>query len=303
MNKNYLPAAVKNALIEVCGSGFWYKQSLFDMFERAGIPANLYRPYEGQAKFIIARRVLQHLEANGEDGYLIQRRLVTELCHLRDLPDPKSLPDPARGRTALADLKTASAQYQLHYESQQQEAATRQETIAKNIADAQGRESKLSQLRERFSRMVAADNPQARGYDLEELLRELFQWSGINYRKSYRLDNEQIDGSFRFDSFNYLVEARWRNNKAAYCELAVFKEKVDRKLQSTRGVVVSINGFDDGAVRRLCKNRSTNLILMTGADLVLILEGQIELSDALRAKIDKAAEEGTALFPLTQYRR
>lgn len=35
MARQSLPHEVKNALIEVCGRAFWYKQPLFDMFGRA----------------------------------------------------------------------------------------------------------------------------------------------------------------------------------------------------------------------------------------------------------------------------
>lgn len=45
-----LPADVKNAIIQVCGRSFWYKQPLFDMFARAGIPENLYLKYEQERK-------------------------------------------------------------------------------------------------------------------------------------------------------------------------------------------------------------------------------------------------------------
>ena len=41
MARQLLPPEVKHALIEVCGRSFWYKQPLFDMLARAGIPEEL----------------------------------------------------------------------------------------------------------------------------------------------------------------------------------------------------------------------------------------------------------------------
>jgi len=62
MNPKLLPVEVKNALINVCGRAFWYKQPLFDMFARAGIQEEMYIKYEHEPKFKIARQILADLE-------------------------------------------------------------------------------------------------------------------------------------------------------------------------------------------------------------------------------------------------
>src|SRR5258708_7004188 len=104
MARQLLPAEVKRTLIEVCGRSFWYKQPLFDMFARAGIPEEMYLKYEHEPKFKIGRQLLADLEAAGDDGYLLQRRLLTELCKLRNLPDSE-VPDKDAGLAALRALK------------------------------------------------------------------------------------------------------------------------------------------------------------------------------------------------------
>jgi hypothetical protein len=61
-------------------------------------------PYEHEPKFKIARQVIGDLEAQGDEGFLLQRRLVTELCRLRNLPDTE-VPDKDAGLEALRKLK------------------------------------------------------------------------------------------------------------------------------------------------------------------------------------------------------
>ena len=39
--------------------------------------------------------------------------------------------------------------------------------------------------------LTTSDDPQARGYGLEDLLKELFALHEIRYRKSYRSEGEQ----------------------------------------------------------------------------------------------------------------
>jgi hypothetical protein len=136
---------------------------------------------------------------------------------------------------------------------------------------------------------------------LEDLLKELFALYEIRYRKSYKAEGEQIDGFFAFGGFDYLVEARWRKEKPSLQDLFAFKGKVDRKIESTRGMIISILGFDDEVVRRLREAGPANLILVDGYDLTLILEGRVSLTDGLQAKIERAAQEGNIYYPLAHF--
>jgi len=83
-------------------------------------------------------------------------------------------------------------------------------------------------------------------------------------------------------------------------ELAAIRTKVERKIDSTRGFVVSIPPFNDDILRRLREAGPAKLVLMDGYDLALILEGRVSLVDALQAKVDKAAQEGVMFFSLAE---
>lgn len=78
------------------------------------------------------------------------------------------------------------------------------------------------------------------------------------------------------------------------------KTKVDKKITSTRGLFVSIPGFRAEVVLEFTRGVTSNIVLMDGMDLLLILEARVSLIDALEIKIQKAAQEGIILFPLAQ---
>lgn len=299
MPRRLLPADVKNALIDVCGRCFWYKQPLFDMFARAGIPEDAYLQFEHEPKYKIARQLVSHLEGIGDDGFLLQRRLLTELCRLRNLPDSE-VPDKDAGLEALRALKRVVQSSDLEIEVEQAAGARRATDASQQVQSARERDRRLNELRTVFLQLTANENRQERGYGLEDLLKELFALSEIRYRKSYKADGEQIDGFFNFVGFDYLVEARWRQDKPSLPDLTAFKGKVDRKIESTRGVIVSMQGFDDESVRRLREAGPANIVLIDGYDLSLILEARVSLIDALQAKIDKAAQEGVVYFSLAR---
>lgn len=298
MDKRLLPSEVKEALIKVCGRSFWFKQPLFDMFARAGIPEEKYLKYEHESKFKIARQLLADLEREGEDGFLLQRRLLTELCKLRNLVDTE-VPDRDAGLDALRKLKKVAVENDLYCEEKKARQIRRAEDAQHEIQKARERERRLKELQDAFKEISQVENAQSRGYGLEDLLKELFSLFEIRYRKSYKAEGEQIDGFFTFGGFDYLVEARWRKEQPSLQELLGFKGKVDRKIESTRGIVISIQGFIDVIVQRLREAGPANLILIDGYDLILILDGRISLIDALQVKVDKAAQEGIIYFRLS----
>jgi hypothetical protein len=297
MAGGYLPVEIKKALIEVCGRAFWYKQPLFDVFARAGISDDLYVQYEHEPKFKIARQLIADLEGMGDDGLLLQRRLLTELCKLKALPDDE-VPDRDAGLDALRKLKSLAVEHDLGMEEQQEKARRTAADAQAQVQKARDRDRRLTELNDAFGQMASAPDRQARGYGLEDLIKELFALFEIRYRKSYRTESEQIDGHFSFGGFDYLVEIRWRQEPATLGELLAFKGKVDRKIQSTRGLFISVVGFAPEASQGLREAPPANLILMDGYDLTLILEGRVSLIDALQAKADMASQEGVVYFSL-----
>ena len=53
----------------------------------------------------------------GDDGFLLQQRLLTELCKLRNLPD-SGVPDKDAGLEALRRLKVAAHEHDLGVEKE-----------------------------------------------------------------------------------------------------------------------------------------------------------------------------------------
>lgn len=295
-----LPYEVREAIVQVFGKSFWLKDPLRAFVVSADVPQALFDRFSDEPKFKIARHLLSELDALGEDGWAIQRRLVTELCRLRTVPD-ENVPDRDEAVAALRSLKELVAAHELVVDDERSIADQRAAEAKIKQAALLARQEKVRQLREEFYAMtVANDDPQGRGYGLEDLLGDLFDVNEIPYRRSYRTATEQIDGHFTFRGFDYLVEARWRAERPTQAELGGFKLKIDRKLASTRGLFVSIRGFRPEVVMEFTKGTSSNMVLVDGEDLVLVLEGHMTLCDALEVKVQKAAQEGVVFLPLRE---
>ncbi|MEW6621342.1 MAG: restriction endonuclease [bacterium] len=295
---NRLPFEIKEAIVQVCGKAFWLKDPFRSFLLSAGVPPEIYDRFAHESKYKIIRHILAELEALDEEGFLIQRRIVSELCNLRNVPD-ESVPDRNAALKALKWLKELAITQKLVAEEEKSAADQRAQEARRKQAALAARAQKMEELRNTFASMVMSrDDPQKRGYGLEDILAELFEAHEISYRRPYRTATEQIDGYFEFKGFDYLVEARWRAEPPSEADLAAFKTKVDKKLESTRGIFFSIVGFRPEVISEFTRGVSSNIVLFDGSDLSLILEGHISLIDALDLKIQKAAQEGIIYFPL-----
>jgi hypothetical protein len=295
-----LPFEIREAVVSVCGKCFWLKDPFRAFMLAAGVPAELYDRYAEESKYKIARHILSELDAMDDEGYQIQRRIVTELAKLRKVPDD-NVPDREAALDALRWLKELAINHKMIALKTDVDQRNRAEEARQRQAALMARADKMEQLRKSYIDIASAtDDPQSRGYSLEDLLSELFAVHEITYRPPYKTSTEQIDGSFSFKGFDYLVEARWRKGPPTEADLAALKTKVDKKITSTRGLFVSIAGFRPEVVLEFTRGVTSNMVLMDGVDLSLILEGRVSLTDALDMKIQKAAQEGIILFPLAQ---
>lgn len=85
---NRLPYEIREAMVTALGKVFWLKDPFRAFLLAAGVPREVFDRYAEEPKFKIARHVLAELDAQGDAGWLIQRRLLSELCRLRRIPDP-----------------------------------------------------------------------------------------------------------------------------------------------------------------------------------------------------------------------
>lgn len=155
---------------------------------------------------------------------------------------------------------------------------------------------RLIQLR---AELLALDQlaPQARGYAFEKLLCNIFNVYGLEAREPFRLQGEQIDGSFQLSNETYLLEAKWQGDQTGVADLHTFHGKLEQKAAWTRGLFISNSGFtEDGLV---AFGRGKRVICMDGLDLHDTMHREIPLNHVLDRKVRRAAETG---FPFARVR-
>jgi len=136
------------------------------------------------------------------------------------------------------------------------------------------------------------DTPQSRGYAFEKYLNELFKANDLEPRGSFKIEGEQIDGSFVLRNTVYLLEAKWTSKLIDKADLVLFNNKVSSKSSNTRGLFVSYSDYTTEAINTLSSGRIVNIILMTVQELAISLERKMLLTDVLWNKARALDEEG-----------
>jgi hypothetical protein len=75
-----VPTAVQRAAIHVCRDAFYYRDDVRAVFLTAGVPTAIYDRYGDpvNSKAKIARHIFADLQAAGERGHAVQRKIVED---------------------------------------------------------------------------------------------------------------------------------------------------------------------------------------------------------------------------------
>jgi len=158
-------------------------------------------------------------------------------------------------------------------------------------------------LLDMYEELRKSGTPQIRGYRLEELLNQMFEFYDISAVPSFRRNEgaEQIDGGFSLEGKHYLVECRWRKDPADDSEVSGFYTKVDRSGGQPMGLFLPINGWSDNVPRLLKQNRNKYIILMDGDDLDCVLRGMIGLQELIKAKYQHLTFKSEPFYSAEDY--
>jgi hypothetical protein len=293
--KKKLGYELKEKLVEIGGSCFWYWKVYQAFLESCGVKRDHFLRYKNQDsnKYNLMRQVLSDLEEKEDWNTIFS--IQSAIYNLKNIPD-KNIPDQEKSKRVLNEFKEICGEDLLERKLKEKVNQDRLKAHDETIKSVQNYEHKIKELHGKFIKTFS-EEPQKRGYILESVIYELFSINEIHYQKPFKSGTDQIDGHFRYGNFDYLVEIKWEKDPVGKVALSVFNDEIQRRIQSTRGLFVSMSGFNESHVKNY-EVANPKMILMDGEDISLILEGRFRLDDALNAKIDKAVKAGQIYFKL-----
>jgi hypothetical protein len=297
-----ISANALQALTDGLATMVWYKNDLRSYLVAATGDPTLVASLDWTYKRRAADEIVQRM-ASDQDRYReMLVRLMVDVAALDDFPKLRGTEDSekkiAEAKAAVTELR----KYTKPYEAELLEQEKARERIADVRAKAAGKrsfEDRLATLMKGYGELVVTEDPQARGRALESLLRDLFALFDLDPRAAFVLYGEQIDGSFTLGETHFLLEAKWTKEATDRAALSIFKDKVQGKIENTLGLFVSINGFHESAVKHH-SGQGAQMLLMSGGDLYLVLDGRIDLAELLRRKLRHASQTGEILLEASE---
>lgn len=295
MNKR-LNFEVKEKLVQLSGVCFWFWGSFYSFLESCGIPKSFYQlyPKESFNKYGVMRNLLSQLEEK-EDLEKINN-IISNFYKLSSAID-KDYVDVEKAKITLKEFKDLIGNDPIEREIEIQKIEQKKQKAKEESEKMVSKNNKLSYIKSEFNTLCSDKNisPQQRGFDVEKLFYSLLELEEFEFQRPFRNGNEQIDGHFRYEKFDYLVEIKWLNSISKQEDLSIFDGKIRGKAQSTRGVFLSFNGFDQNAINKFSGD-SPRIILIDGQDFIQVLNGYLSFFDLFKKKVDALVRLGKIFY-------
>ena len=273
----------------------------------AGVPKGIYEPLLKQRDDLSGRLmtkrqtaplILDALEGRGDYADVVERLIqVAADWGKFELSDNEY---EARAVKAKA-LEISKRHQQLDAKEAARNVAATRESHREHLL-ARTREIRL--LLAMLDELATQDqNPQERGFRLQDLLNRLFDAFDIPVHRSFTRNEgaEQIDGAFEIDGWYYLTECRWRRKLTDTREVDGLAGQISRSGKQTMGLFLSINGWSDNVPPLLKQNAEKAIILMHGYDLRSILAEEVDLRDYIKAAVKNLNLHSEPYFGVKEY--
>ena len=301
-------AHIISLLEDALAEAFQYHDALDLFVERSGIPASRLsvarkraeargkqstRTFTRAPKRFVVQELLQELSRDIDDDRLVAG-VITALSKGK-FPDATE-----KAKLAIEALKSQQVnegqEAEARRRDQWQRAHEDEQIRSAEVAVKAGRRQEFY---DSFLQLFQHENPQQRGYLLEKFLNDFLSFENMSPRGSFKLDGEQIDGSFAWGNRTYLVEAKWVKTPVGGAGFSSLMYKIEGKTADTRGLFISINGYSDEAIQGLKGKGELRFVCIDGAHLMRCLSPGLNFPQLLDLIWRHANETGEAYLPVS----
>ena len=151
-------------------------------------------------------------------------------------------------------------------------------------------------LRVRYDALKAESaDPHARGRDFEGIVAEIFDRAGFDVvTNAGAARPRQTDVYAQDHQESYLIEVKWRNAAVGSSDIDDMRSRLQRQPPNVTGVIVTMGGVAEEALREIEQHRATPVLLIDGREVEGILLGSADLRRLLRAKYRQLTVHGQA---------
>src|SRR4051812_484693 len=144
------------------------------------------------------------------------------------------------------------------------------------------------ELIQSFQALAESDDVKRRGRELEQLVHRLFQQAHFKVAPDpAAAEPRQTDLVATYGTDSYLIETKWWKRSVGVGAVDEVWTRLIETHPSMIGVLISVSGFGDGAIKRAERRRNRPVLLVDGHELESALRYPEELPELLRRKRDE----------------
>lgn len=149
----------------------------------------------------------------------------------------------------------------------------------------------------RLAEIAGFSRADARGRAFEGLVGDLFRQHHFHVRLNPGAARpRQTDLLATRGGTTYLIECKWRTDKANVDDLDALRARLRRTDRSTVGVLISFAGFTGSVLSEVGHHRSQPVLLFSGPEIEALVASPRELPDLLARKTDALLVDGEVLL-------
>ena len=152
-------------------------------------------------------------------------------------------------------------------------------------------------LKQKFEQLLAGKDPAKRGPHFEKLLAARLHLDGFQVHSNPKAATpRQTDLVARFDSHDYLIEAKWRKKKIDVDDIASLRDRLRRTPPDFIGCIFSMSDYTSHARQEVERDRTREILLFNAAEINAIFGSRLSTSDLLAKKRKALRIDASVLF-------
>ncbi len=284
---------------------YWRRKALWTFLRRCGVSESFLATWlKDESKRDLLNRLFPKLEANGDSGVRLVNRMADSLIQQTAFPDLEGWED---AEVKKKEAKRAVAALKEYRDSQHKEAQEERErkTARQRAEQIQGeirrRAQDLQKLSDRLAELSKDLGKQQSGYDFQRWFYDVADYFEVVNRRPYVSNGRQIDGSVTVDGTTYLVELKFTREQSGSPDIDSLHKKVTSKADNTMGIMISISGYSDTAMKE-ASGPKTPLLLLDHNHVYWLLSGSVTLEEVVSRVRRHSSQTGEAYLPASAFR-
>ena len=285
---------------------FWRKRSLAEFLHTHGISTGYLAGLESEG--MTKSRFLSDMFFDLERKLGLAKRDAIVLAMARELADMETFPDlqhwaDANQKIAAATQAVAGLRRCLKKVAPENapKSGCNEKTKRSQKEKRRNWNLELSRFEKELLELQKRAGEQRAGYDFELWFYRCAEFNDIDVRPGYKDTNgRQIDGAISIHGDVYLIETKLQRQAIGSEDIDVFLAKINSKADNTMGVLISLNGFNQNAIRS-ASYAKTPLLLMDGLHFFnCIFRDKLSLLETIDRIRQHAAQTGSAYLPVAE---